>query len=51
MYDLTAKLATIKGRIDPFVRMNTINKLGKKAEFISYNKHFPIHEEVHTAPS
>ncbi|XP_060179719.1 uncharacterized protein LOC132609659 [Lycium barbarum] len=50
MYDPTTKLATIKGRFDPSVLMNTTNKMGKKAELISYNRHPPIHEETHTAP-
>lgn len=52
MHDPKTKLATIKGRFDPFVLTNTINnKLRKKeAEVISYNKHPPLHEVHTTAP-
>ncbi|CAN4093181.1 unnamed protein product [Withania somnifera] len=49
MYHPTT-MATIKGRFDPLVLMNTINKLGNKAELISYNKHSHVHAEVHAAP-
>lgn len=50
MFDPKTKLGTIKGRFDPFVLTSTINnKLRKKAaELISYNKHPPLLEEVHT---
>ncbi|XP_075076371.1 uncharacterized protein LOC142163022 [Nicotiana tabacum] len=42
-YDPKTKLATIRGKFDPFMLTKTITKSGKTAELISYNKN-PLHE-------
>ncbi|XP_070035801.1 heavy metal-associated isoprenylated plant protein 32-like [Nicotiana tomentosiformis] len=42
-YDPKTKVATIRGKFDPFMLTKTIKKSGKTAELISYNKN-PLHE-------